>query len=85
MNRESVQIIGSDIHFDSKKVYNFGRCALGLVVMTYGILLLTGHLSKSDDLKSYYNFWQHCAPQSYGGRNQREELESFQAQSLFEF
>ena len=53
MNRESVQIIGSDIHFDSKKVYNFGRCALGLVVMTYGILLLTGHLSKSDDLKSY--------------------------------
>ena len=62
MNKESVQIIGTDINLDSKKVFTFARCGVGFVVITYGLLLLTGHLSKSDDLKSYYNFWQHCAP-----------------------
>ena len=57
MNKESVKIIGTEVNLDSKKVFNFARCSVGLVVMTYGLLLLTGHLSKSDDLKSYYNFW----------------------------
>ena len=62
MNKESVQIIGTDIQFDSKKVYSNARSGLGLVVIIFGLLLLTGHLSKDDDLKSYYNFWQHCVP-----------------------
>jgi len=69
---------------DSKTFYHFGRFGIGLTFLLFGIFILTGHISKSDDVKSYYNFWQHMAPQTYGGRDAAHELENFQKQSMFE-
>ena len=53
--------------------------------MAFGFLLLEGSHSKEQDLKAYYNFWQHLAPRSYGGRDERDELRAFKEQSFFEF
>lgn len=46
---------------------------------------MTSTIKKDDDMKSYYNFWQHVSPRNYGGRDKRQELELFFQQSFFEF
>jgi hypothetical protein len=69
----------------NKKLFHFGRFGIGLTFLLAGVLILTGQFSKSDDLRAYYNFWQHISPQTYGGRDAAHELENFQSQSKFEF
>jgi hypothetical protein len=81
-----VTIIGtSHLKVDSKKLFHFGRFGIGLSFLLSGLFILTGQFSKSDDLRAYYNFWQHVSPQTYGGRDTAHELENFQQKSMFEF
>jgi len=83
--REKIKLIGFGTEIESKKIFNVGRLILGFSLMAFAILLLSGSISKEDDLKSYYNFWQHLAPKSYGGRDAKDELKAFSQQSFFEF
>lgn len=66
-------------------MFHLGRIGLSVTIIGFAFLLLTGTIKKDDDMKSYYNFWQHVSPRSYGGRDKRQELELFFKQSLFEY
>jgi len=83
--REKIKIIGFGTEIECRKVFNFGRIILSFSLMAFAILLLSGSISKEDDLRSYFNFWQHLAPKSYGGRDAKDELKAFSQQSFFEF
>jgi hypothetical protein len=83
--REKVTIIGLGIEVESKSVFSLGRIGLSLSLMCFGFMLLSGSISKEEDLKAYYNFWQHYAPRRYGGQDAEDELRAFSQSSFFEF
>jgi hypothetical protein len=82
--REKIAIIGLGTEVESKRVYSLGRIGLSLSLMCFGFMLLSGSISKEEDLKAYYNFWQHLAPRSYGGQDAEDELRAFSQSSFFE-
>ena len=45
------------IKVDKKKLFTFGKVGFLITFMAFGIMLLSGVIDKSDDLKSYYNLW----------------------------
>jgi hypothetical protein len=48
-----------------------------MTIIGFALLLISGTIRKDEDVKAYYNFWQHLAPRRYGGRDKRQELEMF--------
>ena len=83
MTAEKINLFG--VTLDKKSVFTVGRQAFAVTLMTFGLLLITGIIDKQGDLRAYYNFWQRVEPQSYGGRDHKEELQNFLKQSNFEF
>ena len=79
-----MKIVGTNHSVEPRTLFSFGRIFLSLFILSFAFHLLSGTVSKQDDLKSYYNFWQHLAPRSYGGRDSKDELKAFAALTYFE-
>jgi len=53
--------------------------------MILGFLLITNNLEKEDDLKSYFNFWQHLWPNTeYDHMMKPVALQDFYKHSFFD-
>jgi hypothetical protein len=52
---------------DKKALFQIGKNGFIITLMVFGFLLITNTIDKHDDLKAYYNFWQHIWPRDYYG------------------
>ena len=50
------------IRIPRKTLYNIGKYGFLLTLLLFSTMLMTGLIDKQDDLKSYYNFWNHISP-----------------------
>jgi len=85
---EKIRIIGIGTEVDPKTLFTIGRIGISLSIMCFAFLLLSGKISREEDLQSYFNFWQSLAPRSYGGpkiTSHEDELAAFAKESFFEF
>jgi hypothetical protein len=53
--------------------------------MLFGLMLMAEIIDKDEDLRSYYNFWQHVWRTDVEGVTKSEKISNFHKQSFFEF
>jgi hypothetical protein len=47
----------ADFKIDRKHLFHAGKTGFSVCLILFGLMLLTGIIDKTDDLKSYFNFW----------------------------
>ena len=47
---------------DKKSLFQLGKFGFTICLIAWGFLIFTNLIDKRQDLRSYYNFWQHIWP-----------------------
>ena len=68
---------------DKKSLFSLGKFGFMICLISWGFLMFTNIIDKRQDLKSYYNFWQHIWPMDVTQFTRQQALEFFEQNSLF--
>lgn len=70
---------------ERKTLFLIGKTGFIITLMILGFLFITNNMEKQDDLKSYFNFWQHVWPsREYDSMSRSAALNEFHKHSMFD-